>query len=1309
MPPSGSAFQLAPWSVTPGVPDAGQYLLYVGPSNTLNLEDSLGNVFTFGSTNFISQLSGDVSAIGPGNAAATVVAIQGSAVSNVAPTDTQFLVWNAISGKYVAINIGGDATMTNTGAVTLLSTAVTGKLLTGLTTGTNTPIAATDSILIALEKLQAQISAEDSVAITALTGDGTATGPGSVFFTLATVNADVGSFGNQTTVAQFTVNDKGLITAAANVTIGNLTTSNLSASAGILGTQIAASTITGSNIANGTVANINLAQMPANTVKANTTGSPATPVDTALGTLTESTSSVLVLTGWIDATIGAPTIQVLQAGASQSGYLSSIDWNNFNNTFANAITALTGDVTATGPGSVTASIASTTVTGKLLTGYTSGTNTPIVATDSILTALEKLQAQISYAIPPANVVVVQKNPGTGQFSSIVSALASVTTASSSNPFLVYVYPGVYTEAQIAMKPYVYVLGAGLESVVIQPSNPSAHLVVGSDFSSIQSCVLTGVTGTGQALVYHNSLTGTTQTAFWVEDVRFGASDTLVISSGNNTGMSTVSINACRFGSVYSFNTGFYATTTGSNPGKIEIRDTTTTAMQSPYPADVFLADAANCEIVINGVQCRSGSVTSGNCIRARNGAILRISGLDLKGFGTGLFIENVGAGPTVAISIATFENNTHDLNIANAGVAGVINVAANRSNSTIVAGASSLALVILDTATGAINTSNMINIEQLDGTFTDATTIALDASPMGVLQTGTITVVSGLTVNVSAGFGYLDTTGSALIPGSIHRLNWPSTNITLAANSNNYLFFNSSAVLSVSSTFPDTAGNILLGRVVTNATGVLFIDLAPLISHHYGNTNDNFIREALGAVYSYGSIVTEDSLPLHLDVTSGSYFFGNNNFLPSSGINITFQSFYQDGSGGWNISSTNTVDTNSYDNGSGTLQPIPSGYYARHSMYLVGQGANQQYMLVYAQTTYPSLVLAQTGNIPTPPSYFEDGVVLIASIIVKQGSTSIVAGGGQIVDNRPRIGFSLPAVEAVGTVTSVAATVPSFLSVSGSPITSSGTLAITYSGTPLPFANGGTNNTTPYTAGSVVFSNGTSLTQDNSKFFWDDTNFALGVGQIPQAASVITTLNTTGAAKPIWQISYGVGSSTGLRGDFARGTIVSPAAAQSGDILNFISGRGYGATAPASASTGVMQIVADETFTNTSNATYIAFKTTPTGSVTSVEAMRINSTGHVLIDTTTDNGTDYLQIGSGLIAGYAKLAGSTSGYLNMTVPSTVSTYTLTWPSSQGAAGTFLCDTDGAGTLGWSNPNTNVDGGNPSSVYTPTQFINGGTP
>lgn len=78
---------------------------------------------------------------------------------------------------------------------------------------------------------------------------------------------------------------------------------------------------------------------------------------------------------------------------------------------------------------------------------------------------------------------------------------------------------------------------------------------------------------------------------------------------------------------------------------------------------------------------------------------------------------------------------------------------------------------------------------------------------------------------------------------------------------------------------------------------------------------------------------------------------------------------------------------------------------------------------------------------------------------------------------RPIVMGDLPS--SLGTVTSVALVVPAFLSVSGSPVTSSGTLTVTLSGTALPIANGGTaatgaaaayNNLSPMsTAGDIEY------------------------------------------------------------------------------------------------------------------------------------------------------------------------------------------------------------------------------------------------
>ena len=78
-----------------------------------------------------------------------------------------------------------------------------------------------------------------------------------------------------------------------------------------------------------------------------------------------------------------------------------------------------------------------------------------------------------------------------------------------------------------------------------------------------------------------------------------------------------------------------------------------------------------------------------------------------------------------------------------------------------------------------------------------------------------------------------------------------------------------------------------------------------------------------------------------------------------------------------------------------------------------------------------------------------------------------------------------------GTVTSVAATVPSFLSISGSPITTSGTLAFGLSGTALPTTSGGTGLTS-FIANGVVYASSTSALTTGSALTFDGSRLLLG-------------------------------------------------------------------------------------------------------------------------------------------------------------------------------------------------------------------------
>jgi hypothetical protein len=131
--------------------------------------------------------------------------------------------------------------------------------------------------------------------------------------------------------------------------------------------------------------------------------------------------------------------------------------------------------------------------------------------------------------------------------------------------------------------------------------------------------------------------------------------------------------------------------------------------------------------------------------------------------------------------------------------------------------------------------------------------------------------------------------------------------------------------------------------------------------------------------------------------------------------------------------------------------------------------------------TYVTSVSGTTGRITS--SGGTTPAIDLASGVATPGTTGSASLIPVItIDTYGRVTSITTAANPQGTVTSVAASVPSFLSISGSPITSSGTLAISYSGTALPIANGGTNQTA-FTGPSgnvkgLVYFDGTSLAND---------------------------------------------------------------------------------------------------------------------------------------------------------------------------------------------------------------------------------------
>ena len=152
------------------------------------------------------------------------------------------------------------------------------------------------------------------------------------------------------------------------------------------------------------------------------------------GNLTDVGTDGITVSGGTGAVIGSGTsIAQHVADTTHNGYLSSVDWNTFNGKQAsgNYITALTGDVTATGPGSVAATLAtvnsnigtfaSVTVNGKGLVTAAAALSGDATTSGSVLT-LDTVNSNVG-SFTNASITVNAK----GLVTAASSGTAPVTT------------------------------------------------------------------------------------------------------------------------------------------------------------------------------------------------------------------------------------------------------------------------------------------------------------------------------------------------------------------------------------------------------------------------------------------------------------------------------------------------------------------------------------------------------------------------------------------------------------------------------------------------------------------------------------------------------------------------------------------------------------------------------------------------------------------------------------------------------------------------------------------------------------------
>lgn len=294
---------------------------------------------------------------------------------------------------------------------------------------------------------------------------------------------------------------------------------------------------------------------------------------------------------------------------------------------------------------------------------------------------------------------------------------------------------------------------------------------------------------------------------------------------------------------------------------------------------------------------------------------------------------------------------------------------------------------------------------------------------------------------------------------------------------------------------------------------------------------------------------------------------------------------------------------------------------------------------------------------------------------------NLTAGSGVSITNGAG-SITISATGSGGTVTSVGLSAPSFLSVSGSPVTSSGTLALSYSGTALPVANGGTGLTATPTNGQIDIGNGTGFTR---------STLTAGSGISITNGSGSVTISATGAGGSVTSVGMTVPSFLSVTG--------SPITT-SGTLAVSLSGT---ALPVANGGTGQTSYTDGQLLIGNSTGNTLTKSTLTAGSGISIT----NGGGSITIAATGTGGT-VTSVGMSVPA-FLSVTGSpvtSSGTLAVTLSGTAlpaanggtgqTTYTagdLLYAASSSALGklgigssTYMLTSNGSGPV-WTNPSS----------------------
>ncbi len=567
-----------------------------------------------------------------------------------------------------------------------------------------------------------------------------------------------------------------------------------------------------------------------------------------------------------------------------------------------------------------------------------------------------------------------------------SPSAKFQVSSSTKKYIVDVGPGNYSEANpILVDDYVSV--AGRSNATIIAANASSDILQIGANVTVRSLTLAGAAGAGAAGISADSVAGCYLAEVTIASCDIGIKCTaetglcqgvingLILQDVSTTGVwldGTVATSAAPV--VWSSGIGLINITTGS--------------------PNIFLVEGPYARITIANTNIIGTATTSGVVIR--DGCTAEISTLGTRDCLDGIRVENVGSAPHIVINGGILDSSANlDLNVLHPGTTGVFSGIVDRT-AVYIEPTSTMSLQYLDSVSNGLTNVGSLFLGSNNTTSADVReSIDNVALTSGVYSGGVISVSSGLTVSVATGIGYLVSVAS---PHTVKKYSWTTQGLLLPASTTSYVYVTSGGTLTSNAAKPSDTQAILLGRVRTDASAVEFIDLQSMRTDHISNRYDQFHRNAIGSVVASGITVSSNA-SRQLAVSSGKYYYSGSEFNPTGGAApVSFTTYYHVASVFSKTDGVTVFSNTQYDDGTGLVSTTAS-YYMKHALYMLGAGVTEKYMMVFSSDEYVDLAAARAGDSPTPPNYFSEGIILIASIITQQG----VAAYTEIGDRRPTI------------------------------------------------------------------------------------------------------------------------------------------------------------------------------------------------------------------------------------------------------------------------------------------------------------------